>query len=638
MLTSGQNIRRHLLPAPKRMGVGAGQLSLDSTLHIEVQTVDARVARAAERWLAALAEPASPNVPASRVGSRRTRLLIAVDPNATFPAPGVAFHPDAYRLTIARERIELVGASPQACVYALTTLGQLAQAAGGNVPSCTIEDWPDFVTRGVLIDVTRGRVPTLATLTSLVDRLASLKINQLQLNIEHAFVFPFDPEICNEQEGLTADEVRSLDAYCRERFIDLVPAVATFGHMGRILSMPKYRHLAEVEATESWTAMTWPERMRGFTLDCKNPEAHRLVEHLWSDIFEAFGSPVVNICGDEPHDLGRGKNCHLRETNRHEAVGVAYIDQIRRTYDLGARNGRRVQAWSDVVGNYPALFHRLPNDITILHWGYDDNADYEGTHRFTDAGLSTIVCPGTSGWKRIINGIGLAERNITSFSAAASRHGASGLLTTDWGDHGHFNLPACSWHGIALGAACAWSADAGADEFDERFARVIWSTDDTSGVSLLRGASKIADTCETWRLMWQPLADTCGDPQLPSADAVTQAGHDADRLVHWLDNLATGCGPDDGDRRELTTAARFTQLFAEKVALVHRVKTAGFAPASTTHEPASWAARMAAARDMYAACWEARYKPSGLDDILRALSDVVEDVRTPLPSGGPSWH
>ena len=308
------------------------------------------------------------------------------------------------------------GRSPRGCFYGLQTLEQLSRAHATSdqpalIPCCEVVDAPDFHTRGLLYDVTRGKVPTLDTLKMIVDRLASLKISQLQLYIEHAFVFRFDPQICSAKQGLTPDDVGALDAYCRERFIDLVPALATPGHMGRILSMPKYRHLAEIEATTTWERMSWPQRMRGLTLDCMNPEAHRLVERMWSDVLEAFSSPVVNLCGDEPWDLGRGKN-RLRFTGNQR--DEAYLDHIRRVHDLCASRGRRTQFWSDVVRNDGVPVGRVPRTSTILHWGYDDRADYAGTGTWVEAGLDTIVCPGTSGWKRIINAMDAAERNVVT--------------------------------------------------------------------------------------------------------------------------------------------------------------------------------------------------------------------------------
>ena len=48
-----------------------------------------------------------------------------------------------------------------------------------------------------MFDVTRDRVPTMATLYELVDLLASLKINQLQLYSEHTFAYHGHKRITN---------------------------------------------------------------------------------------------------------------------------------------------------------------------------------------------------------------------------------------------------------------------------------------------------------------------------------------------------------------------------------------------------------------------------------------------------------
>ena len=450
-----------LLPRPRQYARLPGFCDVGSGFAARVEGDDTRLAAAAVRFLDEHA--------ASHAGGSTADGAPGVALHL-FQKAGDLHHPDGYRLTVRPDRVEIAGGCSAACFCGLQTLGQLVRAAEpvGRIACCAIIDWPDFTTRGLLHDVTRGKVPTLETLKLLADRLAALKCNQLQLNIEHAFVFTFDPEICGPENGLTPDEIRSLDAYCRERFIDLVPALATLGHMGRVLSMPKYRHLAEVEATRAWKDMAWPEQMRGFTLDVANPKAHRLIEAMWSDVLEAFSSPVVNICGDEPYDLGRGKNSKPFAGR----IGEAYLEHIRRTYDICTSRGRRVQFWSDVVRNYPDLFDLVPKDATVMHWGYDDLADYAGTAEFVEAGLDTIVCPGTTGWKRILNGMNLAERNISTFAAACREHGATGLVNTDWGDHGHFNLLACSWHGIALGAAKSWRADHGTgSEFDSLFAQ-----------------------------------------------------------------------------------------------------------------------------------------------------------------------
>ena len=564
-----------------------------------------------DRWLSG---PIRGDSPQGKPTATASLIRVRVDGETTG-------HFDGYRLMIRPGEIEVVGNSAAGCFYGLQTLAQLRSGDEASIPCCTIEDWPDFPTRGLLHDVTRGKTPTLATLKLLIDRLAQLQANQLQLYIEHAFVFSFDEEICGTDEGLTPDEIRELGAYCHERFIELVPAVATPGHMGRILSMPRYRHLAELEAEQTWSETPWPQRTRGLTLDCLNPESHQLVENIWSDVMNAFTGKVVNICGDEPWDLGKGRN---RDRIDETGVTEAYVEHLRRVYQQCSARGRRVQVWSDVLCNHREILTRLPTDrvglptdLTILHWGYDDNADYDATRCFVEAGFRTFVCPGTSGWKQIINAVELAERNITTFARRGLECGASGLINTDWGDHGHFNLLGCSWHGIALGAACGWDAGcAGGDDFDARLCKQLWDLEDAAAMQDLRKASQWASTCETWRLFWMPLDKIRGDSALPTTEAAEEASHFAKEFQRKIDEVAPGDTQTRRDFDELHLACRFTQLLAGKIAILHGAA------------PGDWPQQLIQAVNPYATLWNARNKPSGLSDILTALQNAADDVRS----------
>ncbi|UCF32773.1 MAG: family 20 glycosylhydrolase [Phycisphaerales bacterium] len=591
---------RSLLPIPVRLEAREGACSIGRDSSMEIRCTDKRVERAASRWRGGLSS-----------GSAAAKVLVAEDSAAVE-------HGQGYRLVIEPGRIELVGGGPAGCFHGLQTLRQLTDFAAGSVACCRVEDQPDFATRGLLHDVTRGKVPTMATLRMLVDRLASLKINQLQLNIEHAFVFAFDPEICGPNGGLTPDEIRELDQYAKERFIDLVPALATFGHMGKVLSMPRYRHLAEIEASKPFEEMSWPERMRGLTLDCLNPDGIELIRRMWSEVLEAFSSPMVNICGDEPWDLAKGKN---RDRLGDDAAGEAYVAQVKRTHEICRARGRAAMFWSDVIANYAHLIGTLPPATTILHWGYDDRADYEKTAAFVEAGLTTFVCPGTSGWKRIINAMDLAERNIATFAKVGRRVGAAGLLNTDWGDHGHFQPLSCSWHGIALGAARGWAAEhAIGKPFDERFARLFFDTEDTSTVTSLRAASAVGTHIETWRQLWTPLDDLRHCSPFPTEDELEHsrgaALEAADRLRRLLE--ITSDGFITRVLRELGMACTFHALWAERMAMLQ-----GYSKPDWDE----WADRLLQAAQRYVVCWNEYNKPSGLSDIVAILEARAEDAR-----------
>ncbi|UCE62355.1 MAG: family 20 glycosylhydrolase [Phycisphaerales bacterium] len=617
MSTHPVDFRQLLLPRPRHVEALPGVCTVGQGAQVCVDVADSRIDKAVHAWKSGLGDAAE-----TSVGSAGTKIRIAVE-------RGIVRHRDGYHLEIQPNGITLIGGSAAGCFHGLQTLRQSSRSRVrlGEFPCCTVTDGPDFSTRGLLHDVTRGKVPTLSTLKLLVDRLAELKANQLQLYIEHAFAFSFDRDICRPADGLTPDEVRELDAYCRDRFIDLVPALATFGHMGRILSMPRYHHLAEVEAARSWEEMSWPQRTRGLTLDCTDPEARILVSRMWSDILDAFSSPVVNICGDEPWDLGEGKT---RASCLSQGKGELYVDHLRRTHELCAARERRTQIWSDVIRGYPQLLDRLPRDLTVLHWGYDDQADYAGTAAFVEAGLDTFVCPGTTGWKRVINALDLAEQNITAFAAAGLERGASGLINTDWGDHGHFNLLACSWHGIALGAALAWDAGHPRGEpFDDLFARAVLRVNDAGIVRALRAASRLGNRIETWPALWMPVAQILENAALPSYEELNesiQATNDARlRLQHEL------AADDCADLKELSVACAFSELVAEKLLFIRESRSSPEDYSRTHDERIMWANRVVKAGGEYADVWTARNKTSGLDDILCAFSTTAEELRKERP-------
>ena len=85
----------------------------------------------------------------------------------------------------------------------------------GCCPWARCDDWPDLPVRGVMLDISRDKVPTLATLRALIDRLASWKVNQVQLYMEHTFAYRDHEEVWASASPLTAEEVRDLDRFCR---------------------------------------------------------------------------------------------------------------------------------------------------------------------------------------------------------------------------------------------------------------------------------------------------------------------------------------------------------------------------------------------------------------------------------------
>ena len=159
-----------------------------------------------------------------------------VYPISLIEEPAVDLPAQGYRLRIGSAGIDVVAPDRAGLLHAAATLRQwlsLHDRAPGAaiewIATVEIEDWPDFLDRGVMLDISRDQVPTLATLEHLTDLLASWKINQLQLYTEHTFAYAGHEEVWRGWSPLTPADIRALDQRCHERGIELVPTRTASG-------------------------------------------------------------------------------------------------------------------------------------------------------------------------------------------------------------------------------------------------------------------------------------------------------------------------------------------------------------------------------------------------------------------------
>ena len=364
-----------------------------------------------------------------------------------------------YRLTIAEPHITLQARDAAGAFYGVATLLQLWQQFGAELPALVIDDWPDYPRRGVMLDISRDKVPTMTTLYALVDKLASWKINEFQLYTEHTFAYQRHPEVWVKASPMTAAEIMALDAYCRERYIDLVPNQNSFGHLHRWFEHERYRPLAE---TEGGFESPWGTHYSiPYSLSPANPASLQLVDELFAELLPNFTSRYFNVGCDETVDLGLGRSRALCET---KGKGRVYLEFLREIYCRTQKYNRAMQFWGDIIGHYPDLVAELPKDAVALEWGYEADHDFPGKCvLFAQAGLPFYVCPGTSSWCSIAGRSDNAVANIRSAAENGLKHGAMGLLNTDWGDGGHWQFLPVSYPGFAYGAAVSWALSTNAD-------------------------------------------------------------------------------------------------------------------------------------------------------------------------------
>ncbi len=393
---------------------------------------------------------------------------------------------EAYHLIISREGIEIRAGADAGEYYAAQTLRELIAIYGEVLPVCRIEDWPDFRRRGVYLDCSRGKVPKLNTLKELATWLSRWKINELQLYVENVFTFNKHPEIGKGYSPFTPEEILSLQEHCKKHHIRLVGSLSSFGHFEKILSLPGYRHLGEKPGFRGFAG--------GTTLCPVDPGSIKLIAELYGEFMPLYEAEDFNVCCDETWELGKGRS--EKKANR-IGVGQVYLDFLLKINRLCEKHGKRMNAWADIVLNHPELLRKLPRDLVLLNWEYEqDGKNIKRTKEIADSGLPLMVCPGTSSWlthgTRLPNSMG----NVTNFAAQGRKYHAEGLLNTDWGDNGHRNFLGVSLHSFAHGAANAWNSRAvDNDRFTENFCHSAFGQQNNRMAKAIRLLGSTYITC-----------------------------------------------------------------------------------------------------------------------------------------------
>lgn len=404
--------------------------------------------------------------------------------------------PEEYRLEIASDRIIIKASTARGLLYGVRTLQQILEQTVKEIPCLSIQDRPDFENRGFYHDISRGKVPKLETMRLLIEKASRYKLNQMQFYVEHVFAFRHNPAIWKGFDVITPDEVLALDEYARFLQVDLIPSLASFGHMYEILQNPAYFQLNEFRTFDPSKQLLWKNRMEFHTIDISNEESYTLLGQMFDDYLPNFSSKWFNICCDETWYLGMDRN---KERAEKEGVGELYLGHVLRLYDMVRKHDKQVMMWGDILVKFPTLMERLPKDIVLLNWEYGSAVTDKQSVLFGSKPNPWYNCPGVWGWSKFINTIDSGCKNIRAMVDYGKKNNAVGILNTDWGDYGHVNPLAGSFHGITLGAALSWNT-AGPD--DSTFDRMVSVTElsDPSGhvASLLRELGSLH--CR-WRVM-----------------------------------------------------------------------------------------------------------------------------------------
>jgi hypothetical protein len=551
--------------------------------------------------------------------TRRHELVERID--GSLPSQG-------YQLTITDDGATLVGGDAAGCFYGRATVAQLERIHDGRLPIGTVRDHPDLAIRGVMLDVSRDKVPTMATLYALVDRLSSWKINHVELYIEHTFAYRDHAEVHADASPFSPDEIRALDAYCRERHVELTPNQNCLGHMNRWLKHPRYHGLA---LAPDGFIDPYGLGHEAMTLDPAQPGSLTLVRELLGELLPLFSSTRVNVGLDETWELPSER---LAE----------YFDWMATLRALPELDGREVIVWGDMFSGQPSLLAKVPDGITVCEWGYDAEYPFdERTAMLAARGRPFWVAPGTSAWLSIGGRLANCVENCSNAARAALDHGGAGFLNTDWGDRGHLQQWPVSDPGFAYGAAVAWCLDTNR-ELDIGAALSAHAYRDETG-GLANALLTVGDAY---------LEIT---PQIPNHSILAMhlyfpqvrvgGGISRDMTEDQLDAVSARLASARADTRRAEPVRDDRALLVEEVLFTvdmlelavddarARLANANTLASVSQSQRDAFARRLQSLRDRYRHLWLARNRPGGLADSLAWIDHLADAYETGQPD--PAW-
>ncbi len=272
---------------------------------------------------------------------------------------------EAYRLSVAPERIRLEAAHPQGLFWAVQTLRQLlpvGHAARVEIPAIRIEDAPRFAYRGHMLDVGRHFMP-VDFIKKQIDLLSYYKINTFRWHLTEDQGWRIEikkyPRLTEvgawrtEPDGsryggfYTQDQVREVVEYARLRNIMVIPEIEMPGHATAALAA--YPHLScrkqPIEIPNSWGVFK--------DVFCVGEDStFEFIEDVLDEVITLFPAPYLHIGGDEaPKDRWK-ESASSQRRMREEGLKDEHELQsyfIKRVQRYLAGKGKTLIGWDEIL-------------------------------------------------------------------------------------------------------------------------------------------------------------------------------------------------------------------------------------------------------------------------------------------------
>ncbi len=220
----------------------------------------------------------------------------------------------------------------------------------------------------VMLDVSFGGVPTVDTVTRLLDRLALLGYSMAMLYTEDTIELETRPYFGYMRGRYSSEELKAMDDYAWDYGIELIPCIECYGHMS------KYLRWGEAAAIKDTSAVLLAREEKTFIF----------LEDLLTKLKSCFRSSRVHIGMDEAWDMGRGK---FFDKHGYVPRFEIFNEYMERLISITDKLGMTPMMWSDMYfrvspggeGYYskdvvipPEVYKHIPENVELVFWHYGE--------------------------------------------------------------------------------------------------------------------------------------------------------------------------------------------------------------------------------------------------------------------------
>ncbi|MBO4378265.1 MAG: family 20 glycosylhydrolase [Clostridia bacterium] len=342
----------------------------------------------------------------------------------------------------------------------------LADAVKRGLTELDITQNRHFDSCGIMLDMSRNAVMTVAAVKRVLDKLAMLGMNLLLLYTEDTYTVPEYPYLGYLRGRYSKEELREIDDYAASLDIELMPCIQVLGHMSQFLQ---------------W-ADSAPLRDQPDILQPDLPATCEFIEKAIASLRSCVRSNRIHVGMDEAHGVGLGRYYALHgATDRFELLNrhAGKVCEICARHgfhpimwsDMYFRIGSRQNAYYDTEAVIPEdIMSRIP-DIDQCYWDYYhmDEAFYD--HMLTEHEKMgrTVFAGGIWTWSGFLPHVKRTRATMRPALRMCAKHQVNTVFGTMWGDDGAETNYFLAFSQLPIFSEACWQ---GTDVSEQEIARL----------------------------------------------------------------------------------------------------------------------------------------------------------------------